>query len=56
MYIKRVGCEGVNWVQLTPDRAQWLLMDVINEPPDSITGIEFLDQLSFYQLHIIVNK
>jgi sporulation-control protein spo0M len=54
MDLKEVGCEDVEWIQLAPNIVQRLVfVNLVNEPSGSIKGLEFLDQLSDYQLHVV---
>jgi hypothetical protein len=47
---KEMGCDGMNWIQLTQDRVQCrALLNTKMKNSGAITGREFLDQLSGYQ-------
>jgi hypothetical protein len=51
MGLKKIGCEGVDWIQLAQGRVQGPVAGTCkqgNELSGSINSEEFLDQLTYY--------
>jgi hypothetical protein len=50
MIIEEIGCDGVDWIQMTQDKVQWqAFVNTGNKSSGSMKGREFLHQLSNYQ-------
>ena len=41
--LQKVGCGGLDWIELAQDRDRWQALDCGNEPSGSIKCGEFID-------------